>query len=151
MALFCVWLIAIVSLASTGTIFGVAMADSLPLWASILILIILYSAIARPLRHLRRALYFNRDGHNYFWFAAWYEAMSTGLLILVAWLAYTHLPEVHDFFQHFVQNVTLMWNNLLDSLRHTAPSAKPTVSGFHARMSTAAGAAAAGAFLALRG
>jgi phage shock protein PspC (stress-responsive transcriptional regulator) len=149
--LFCMWLVAIVSLATTGTIFGVGMADSLPLWASVLILIILYSIIARPLRHLRRALYFHRDGHNFIWFAAWYELMSTGLLILIAWLAYTHLPQVHDFFQHFVQNVTLMWNNLLDSLRHSAPAAKPTVSGFHARLSAAAGDGAAGAFLALRG
>jgi hypothetical protein len=127
------------------------MADSLPLWASVLILIILYSIIARPLRHLRRALYFHRDGHNFIWFAAWYELMSSGLLILIAWLAYTHLPQVHDFFQHFVQNVTLMWNNILDSLRHAAPAAKPTVSGFHARLSAAAGDGSASAFLALRG
>jgi phage shock protein PspC (stress-responsive transcriptional regulator) len=149
-ALFCVWIVAIVSLATTGTIFGVALAASMPLWASILILIILYSIIARPLRHLRRALYYNRDGYNYFWFAAWYELMSTGLLILVAWLAYTHLPQVHDFFEHFVQNVMLMWNNILESLRHAAP-AKPTLPGFYARLSGASAAAATGAFQALRG
>ncbi|HEY2144512.1 MAG TPA: PspC domain-containing protein [Steroidobacteraceae bacterium] len=148
--LFCVWIVAIVSLATTGTIFGVAMAGSMPLWASILILIILYSVIARPLRHLRRALYYNRDGYNHVWFTAWYELMSTGFLILVAWLAYTHLPQVHDFFQHFVQNVTTIINNILDSLRPSSQP-KPTILGFYARLSGATAAGAASAFLALRG
>ena len=148
--LFCVWLVAIVSLATTGTLFGVTMVASMPLWGSILILIVLYSIIARPLRHMRRALYFNRDGYNYLWYAAWYEVLSTGVLVLIGWFAYTHVPQVHDFFQHFVQNVTTMWNNLIDSIRHSAPP-KQAGTGFFARMSAVAAAASSSAFLALRG
>jgi phage shock protein PspC (stress-responsive transcriptional regulator) len=148
--LFCLWIAAIVSLATTGAIFGWVIAGSIPLWASILILMFLYSLISRPLRHARRAIYWNTSGHHYLWFAAWYEILSTGVLILVCWLAYTHVPEVHDFFQNFAQNWSTMWNNLMESIHHT--------SGHHhrdswrdAKVTGAAAAASTSAFLALRG
>jgi phage shock protein PspC (stress-responsive transcriptional regulator) len=147
--LFCLWIAAIVSLATTGAIFGWVVAGTMPLWVSILLLMFLYSVISRPLRHARRAIYFNTTGHNYLWFAAWYEILSTGVLVLVCWLAYTHVPEVHDFFQHFVQNVTTMWNNVAESFRNSAY--KAAAPGMAARLSSAAAAASASAFLALRG
>jgi phage shock protein PspC (stress-responsive transcriptional regulator) len=146
--LFCACVAAIVSLATTGAIFGWVVAGSIPLWASILILMIFYSMISRPLRHARRAIYFNTSGHNYFWFAAWYEVLSTGVLILVCWFAYTHVPEVRDFFQHFAQNVATMWNNLVESFHHTAAHKPGT--GVDARLPAAAAAASASAFLAMR-
>jgi phage shock protein PspC (stress-responsive transcriptional regulator) len=153
--LFCVWIAAIVSLATTGTIFGWAIGGSIPLWASLLILLVFYSFISRPLRHARRAIYFSTNGHNYLWFAAWYEILSTGVLILVCWLAYTHLPQVHDFFQHFLQNWSIMWNNLIHSLHHAAaPSMTPAppapASRFDARLPAVVGAASVSAFMALK-
>jgi len=54
--LFCVLIAAIVSLATTGAIFGWVVAGSIPLWVSILILMFFYSMISRPLRHARRAI-----------------------------------------------------------------------------------------------
>jgi phage shock protein PspC (stress-responsive transcriptional regulator) len=145
--LFCAWIAAIVSLATTGAIFGWVVAGSIPLWVSILILMIFYGMVSRPLRHARRAIYFNTGGHSYYWFAAWYEILSTGVLILVCWLAYTHVPEVRDFFQHFAQNVTMMWNNIVDSIHHTAHKTGP---GIDARRPAAAAAVSTSAFLALR-
>jgi hypothetical protein len=148
--LFCLWIAAIVSLATTGAIFGWAIGGSIRLWASILILIFIYSVVARPLRHARRAIYFNTSGYNYLWFAAWYEMLSAGVLILVCWFAYTHVGQVHDFFQHFAQNRSTMWNNLIDSFRHTS-SRKPADSWLDAKISGVAAAVSTSAFLALRG
>jgi hypothetical protein len=71
-------------------------------------------------------------------------------LILVCWFAYTHVPQAHDFFQHLVHNLATMWNNVIDSFRHTASSAS-TNSGLAARLTSAALAASSSAFLALRG
>jgi phage shock protein PspC (stress-responsive transcriptional regulator) len=147
--LFCLWIAAIISLATTGAIFGWAIGGSIPLWASILILMFIYSFVARPLRHARRAIYFNTSGQNYLWFAAWYEILSAGVLILVGWLAYTHVPQVHEFFQHFAQNWSTMWNNLIDSFRHTS-SHRPADSWRDARISGVVAAVSASAFLALR-
>jgi phage shock protein PspC (stress-responsive transcriptional regulator) len=147
--LLCLWIAAIVSLASTGAIFGWEVGGSVPLWFAILILMFVYSVISRPLRHARRAIYFNTSGHDYLWFAAWYEVLSTGVLILVCWFAYTHVPQVHDFFQHLAHNLATMWKNIIDSFRHTASSS--TDSGLAARLTGAALAASSSAFLALRG
>jgi phage shock protein PspC (stress-responsive transcriptional regulator) len=146
--LFCAWIAAIVSLATTGAIFGWVVAGSIPLWVSILVLMFFYSMISRPLRHARRAIYFNTGGQSYYWFAAWYEILSTGVLILVCWFAYAHVPEVRDFFQHFAQNVTTMWNNIVDSIHHTGAH-KPGP-GIDARLPAAAAAASSSAFLAMR-
>jgi phage shock protein PspC (stress-responsive transcriptional regulator) len=127
--LFCAWILAIISLASTGMIFGWPVPASIPLWASILVLVIVYSAIAQPLRHARRAIYFSTGSYNYSCYAAWDGILSLGILVLVAWLAFTHLPQVHDFLQHFPENWQNMWNNIVDSFRHSAaakPIAEPT-------------------------
>jgi len=147
--LFCLWIAAIVSLATTGAIFGWVVGPTIPLWASILILLFLYSAISRPLRHARRAIYFNTSGHSYLWFAAWYEILSTVALILVCWFAYSHVPQVHEFFQHFADNWSTMWNNIIESFRHTNTH-QPTDSWPGAKISGVAAAASATAFLALR-
>jgi len=146
--LFCLLIAAIVSLATTGAIFGWVV-GAIPLWASILILLLLYSTISRPLCHARRAISFNAGGHNYLWFAAWYEILSMGAFILVCWFAYTHVPQVHDFFQHLAQNWSTMWNNFIESFRHTSAH-KPTDSWLDAKVSGAAAAASTSAFLALR-
>jgi phage shock protein PspC (stress-responsive transcriptional regulator) len=150
--LFCACIAAIISLATTGAIFGWVIAASIPLWVSILLLIFFYGMVSRPLRHARRAIYFNTSGHNYLWFAAWYEILSTGVLILVCWFAYTHVAEVREFFQHFMQNVTTMWNNVVESFHHTVQhtdSHKPAP-GIGARLPVAAAAASSSGLLAMR-
>ncbi len=146
--LFCVLIAAIVSLATTGAIFGWVVGGSIPLWVSILILLVFYGMISRPLRHARRAIYFNTGGHSYYWFAAWYEILSTGVLIAVCWFAYTHVPEVRDFFQHFAENATIMWNNLVESF-HRGAAHQPG-SGVDARLPAAAASATISGFLAMR-
>jgi phage shock protein PspC (stress-responsive transcriptional regulator) len=119
--LFCTWILATISLATTGMIFGWPIPGNLPLWVALLILIFFYSAVAQPLRHARRAIYFHTSGYNYSWYAAWDGILSIGIWALVCWLAYTHLPQVHDFIQHFNENWQTMWDNVSESFRHTAP------------------------------
>jgi len=116
---FCLWIVAVVQLATSGTIFGWAIPASMPLWVSILILIFIYSAISQPLRHARRAIYFNTGGYNYSWFAALDGLLALGVLALVCWFAYMHLPQVHEFFQHFNENWQTMWSNIVESFRRT--------------------------------
>jgi phage shock protein PspC (stress-responsive transcriptional regulator) len=120
LAIFCVFIAALVSLTTTGAIFGVALAASMPLWVAALVLCGVYGLIASPLHHARRAIYMQRGGYHQAWFAAWDGIFSLGLLAVFGWLAYTHVPQVHDFFQRFPENVQTMWNNVLDSFHHAA-------------------------------
>jgi phage shock protein PspC (stress-responsive transcriptional regulator) len=133
--LFCLLIATIFELATTGTVFGWVIAASVPMWASILVLFILYGAIAQPLRHARRAIYFSAGGYNYSWYAAWDGLATVGVLAVVCLVAYTHSAQVHDFFQHFPDNWQTMWNNFLDSIRQgephkTPPSAAPAAGIF---------------------
>lgn len=118
-ALFITWLVALVSLATTGAIFGWTVVESIPLWLAVVLLIIVYNVVASPIRHARRAAYFATGGHNYPWFAAWDGVLWIGFLVLIGWLAYRHIPGAHDFMQRLPEHLQMMWNNIVDSLHHT--------------------------------
>jgi phage shock protein PspC (stress-responsive transcriptional regulator) len=119
--LFCLLIATVFEVATTGTFFGWVFGVSVPIWAIILLLLILYGAIAQPLRHARRAIYFNSGGHHHSWYAAWDGLATIGVLAVVCLVAYTHSAQVHDFFQHLPENWPTMWNNFLDSIRQIAP------------------------------
>jgi phage shock protein PspC (stress-responsive transcriptional regulator) len=120
LTLFCLFIAALVALTTTGALLGVTLAPSMPLWVAALLLCLGYGLIASPLHHARRAIYMQRGGYHQEWFAAWDGLFSVGLLALVAWVAYTHVPQVHEFFQHFPENIQIMWNNVVQSFHHAA-------------------------------
>jgi phage shock protein PspC (stress-responsive transcriptional regulator) len=120
---FCLLIAAIVVVTTTGSLLGWAVAGTMPLWVAVLLLLIVYSAIASPLRHARKGIYFNTSGYHFFWFAAWYELLSTAVFVAVCWFAYTHIPQVHDFFENFLENWQTMMHNVIESIRHSAAHA----------------------------
>jgi phage shock protein PspC (stress-responsive transcriptional regulator) len=129
MALFVFFITGLVSLTSTGVLFGWTVAQSIPLWAAALILCLVYGAVASPLHNMRRAFYLNRTGYPSPFFAAWDSVFSLAALLLVGWLAYTHIPPVHALFQNFPDNIVSMWHKLLDSFHHAGadlPHTAPT-------------------------
>jgi hypothetical protein len=123
-AVFCVFVASLVVLTTTGALFGWSLVASMPLWAAILLLCSAYLIIASPLRHARRAIYMQRGAYRE-WFAVWDGIFSLGIWAVAGWLAYTHVPQVHDFFQHFPENVQTIWNNVADSFHHAAAQQPP--------------------------
>jgi hypothetical protein len=101
---------------------------SLPLWAAALVLCLVYGLMASSLHNLRRAIYMNRGaaGGGCIQYAAWDSIFSLVALIITGWLAYHHIPLVHDFFQHFRENVASMWNNIVNSVYHAGAEKLPT-------------------------
>jgi hypothetical protein len=118
--LFCLFIVALVTLATTGTLLGLALAPSVPLWVALLLLCLVYGLIASPMHFARRAIYMQRSGYQQACFAAGDGLLSACLFALVAWLAYTHVPQVHDFILHFPENVQIMWNNVVQSFHRAA-------------------------------
>jgi phage shock protein PspC (stress-responsive transcriptional regulator) len=103
LAFFVLLALSILSLVNTGALYGWPLPNDVPLWAGILILVLLYHVAISPIRAARHASYF-AWGRSYGWFAIWDGLIATGATILLISLLFTHMPPV-DNLQEFVQNL----------------------------------------------
>ena len=122
----CAAIAAIVILASTGGLLGWQLPPDIPLWAAVLVIILIFSAITSPLRHARKAIFYYNSGPNSHWMAASYQLLSLAVFVIIWWAAYTRVPEVREFFSHFFSNWQMMLNNIIQSIHHSAPHAPAT-------------------------
>jgi phage shock protein PspC (stress-responsive transcriptional regulator) len=98
-ALLVLFIVTLVSLASTGAIFGWAPPGDLPTWALILIVVFAFFALSTPVRAMRRAARGVMYGRNYAMYGAFDGIVWLGLLALSAWLAYVYVPGTHIWFE----------------------------------------------------
>ena len=98
---FWAWAAATMSLLSTGAVFGRSLPGDLPLWAALLILILLYNALLWPLEYAKKGLHYALGGpYHYASVAQWDGMMGLGLWLVCGWAVYQYVPEVHDFLNH---------------------------------------------------
>jgi phage shock protein PspC (stress-responsive transcriptional regulator) len=103
LALFTIgWLLALVSLVTTGAIFGWWLPDQMPFWVGLLVLIVLYNLVAWPIKAARRAAYGPGGGYHGPWIAAWDGVAGIAILLALAWYGYHHVPQVRDLIDHLV-------------------------------------------------
>jgi hypothetical protein len=99
-----VFLLALVSLVTKHTILGWALPTDIPLWLGVVVLAVLYRAIASPLHEARHAAYYGRPfAHG--WLAMWGAMLWVGFVALFTWLAWRHWPEVQYFFRELTDAV----------------------------------------------
>jgi phage shock protein PspC (stress-responsive transcriptional regulator) len=98
---FWIWAAAMMSLLSTGAIFGRPLPSDLPMWAAALILVLLFNMVAWPLQYARNASHLALGGRHYYGgIAAWDGMMGLGFWILCGWAAYRYFPEVNQFMEN---------------------------------------------------
>jgi phage shock protein C len=118
--------LSILSLVNTGALYGWPLPNNVPLWAGILILVVLYHVATSPIRAARHASYY-AWGRDYGFFAIWDGLFATGATILLIWLLLSHMPPV-DNLREFVQNLpeafralgqdlSMWFRNLVEELR----------------------------------
>ncbi|MGH8228535.1 MAG: hypothetical protein ACREU3_11645, partial [Steroidobacteraceae bacterium] len=93
--LFIALVLAIGSLVATHALFGWGLPRQIPLWAGIVILIVLYFAVSSPLHAAHRIGHY--DPFLQSWTALWGTLLWMGFVILCGWLAWHHWPQVHHF------------------------------------------------------
>jgi phage shock protein PspC (stress-responsive transcriptional regulator) len=103
LAFFALLAVSILSLVNTGGLYGWSLPNDVPLWAGIVILVVLYHAATSPIRAARHASY-HAWGQAYGWLAIWDGLIATGAMIFLGWLLLTHMPPV-DTLRDFVQNL----------------------------------------------
>lgn len=105
-----VWILAVLSLVSTHTIFGWPLPFHFPIWVVIVILFVLLQAVTSPLKFMH---YHNRYGYGHPLGGVIAFCASTAWLVFLAvavWIAYNNIPEVYDF----IQNLINAWNHLVN-------------------------------------
>jgi len=87
---------AFASLVMSREAFGYPLPIDLPLWLGLLALFFAYNAVSWPLHAVRRASYYAVGGYHYGMVAAWDGLLWVGFALLIGWIAYQTVPEVHD-------------------------------------------------------
>jgi phage shock protein PspC (stress-responsive transcriptional regulator) len=103
LALVIAMVLTILSLVSTGAVFGLPLPAGMPMWAGLLILVVLFQFVAAPIRAARH-LSHNAWGGYYSWFAVWDGLFVMGVTVVGMWLLFRHMPPVHDL-REFTQNL----------------------------------------------
>ncbi len=104
------WVVASAQLVITGSILG--WSPGLPLWASLLMALLVAMVVGRPMASSRGALHRASHRGGVAWLAAWDGVLWTGYVVLFGWLAWRYSPEVqalaHDL-PGAVEKVRASW------------------------------------------
>ena len=92
------WLASLVSLLTTGAIFGLALPSGMPLWAACVLSVVAYKIVAWPIKAIRRGYYYSAGAGPHFaspfiWMGE--AVIGVGFLVVFLWLATHHWSEVH--------------------------------------------------------
>jgi phage shock protein PspC (stress-responsive transcriptional regulator) len=107
-AAFVAWAYVLLSMLTTGTIFGWQLPVDIPVWASILILVVLYGMVTAPLKALRFIGYESQYWPHHTSFGALHGIIWLGATALFAWLAYEHIPVAHAL----IDNLPNSWHRI---------------------------------------
>ena len=101
-ALSLLWIAALISLLSTGTLFGRDLPLGLPVWLAALVLCFLYGVVAGPLKVARRMCYWSSADPRPWWSVVFLLDSLVWLAVTVSliWLALHYLPELRTAIQH---------------------------------------------------
>jgi hypothetical protein len=94
---FVAWAYAMLSVLTTGAIFGWRMPlGGMPAWTSLIILVVLYGMLTGPLRAIRHMGYAHHPfAHHHSPFGALHGLLWLAFTALFAWLAYQYIPQAH--------------------------------------------------------
>ena len=110
-----VWLFAVISLLTTGAIFGWPLPAGMPLWAGALLLLVFMGMSTAPFNAIRRATHHNINRSIHPWFSLSDVLIQLTIGTVIFWYAFTHFPQVEYFFTHFLEMIKAIW----DSFNHT--------------------------------
>lgn len=107
------WIIALVSVLTTGEILGWELPLDIPPWIGVLALIAAYAIVNVPLRAVRYAS-FQAVGPHRGWFVFWDGVLWLTLVILAWWIAVNYVPGLREFFLDLFHN----WRDIPFTVGH---------------------------------
>ena len=126
--LFWAWMFAIVSLLTTGAVFGWHIpAGNTPTWVLVIIMLMLSGITTAPFKGIRRATYHFGGSPAMAWLGLWDAIVWIGLSIFIVSFAYHHFPQVQYFFEHAGEILRNVWDNMNRDI-HSVPAPSPAPS-----------------------
>src|SRR5665213_272449 len=114
-----VWILALISLITTGAIFGWVIPAGIPLWVSIIALFVIYHAVTGPIKGAQYSMNWSgTSGQNYQygWTHSPWDGLVDGLTVLfliIAFIwAYQHVPQVYTFIHHPIAETKVLFGEL---------------------------------------
>lgn len=119
-ALLVVGFLALVSLLTTHAVFGLAIPAGMPLWVALILLAVVYSIVAWPLKAIRHAWHWHATpgaayGPPRFWFGE--TIIGLGCLVVLLWFVDRHVPQAHEalhalpaVLHHALETVRQWWS-----------------------------------------
>jgi phage shock protein PspC (stress-responsive transcriptional regulator) len=103
-----VWIVALIGIITSGTIFGWSLPATIPLWVAIVILFVLFHAVTGPLQSGR-----GHNGYSDPWFAL-VDGIGILFIAIAFGFTYIHYPSVQEFVNHipaYIHNLYLRITN----------------------------------------
>jgi hypothetical protein len=113
--LFILLVLAIMSLIETGGVFGFSIPADVPLWASILMLVVLFHMITSPLRAVRHPAFLAYEPFGLP--AVWGGILWVAFLAFLVWYGVEHTEEVREFLQTTLPDAMRSLREFLRDLR----------------------------------
>jgi phage shock protein PspC (stress-responsive transcriptional regulator) len=100
-ALTIAWLCAVISLLATGTVLGMALPASVPVWVAALLLLIAYGILSAPLKAARRLCYWSLGQPKWAWSFVFLADALVWLMVVAVlfWLGTHYFPEIREAMQ----------------------------------------------------
>jgi hypothetical protein len=107
---------AVISLLTTHAVFGIAPPAGMPLWAALILLLVIISVVAWPLKALRHAWYWHAGRGPVlvppvFWLAD--GVVALGCAVLAIWCLDRYVPHAHET----LQGVVAVLHHAIDTLK----------------------------------
>jgi phage shock protein PspC (stress-responsive transcriptional regulator) len=112
--LFVAWILALISLVTQQTVFGLALPHGMPLWVGILLLVLIYFAISTPLKMVRHGGH-QAAGYHPGW-GALHGLIWIGFTAVFFWLAYTFFPGVRELVDQLMWAAELTVSNISETI-----------------------------------
>jgi phage shock protein PspC (stress-responsive transcriptional regulator) len=106
-----VWLFALISLITTGAIFGWLVPAGIPLWVAVILLFLLYHIVTGPMKAARYHHAWDHE-HHYDGWSGIEDSLGLLFLIIAGWFLYSHYPTVHNFVNDLPEEVRQWWNSV---------------------------------------
>ncbi len=106
---------AMISLFTTGAVFGLALPAGVPVWVGAILVFIAYQILAAPLRAIRHAYYHQGGYGSRCGMASMYFLDSMiwlGALVVLIWVANRYVPQAHEALQHVTPVLQRAWDSV---------------------------------------